>query len=613
MNGNRIKKIELCLLGGIVFSFLFMGAYGQQPARMTWEQAGIQAARENKLVFVAVGMEPDRKIFSEEEVHLFFTRNTVGMVIDMEGEAGKQFEPRLLLTPYPVYAFFMPFGDLLITVDPEEAARNPQRLLDAGAEALRLAEMKKTNSRELRFLNLSGQEILKKGQSEEKPVLVYFRSPACRECLWMENNVFNLDRVADFYNRNFVSRQVTVTSGDSLSELYGIEKIPVFLFLTGEGKELYRSEGLLSAEDMITEGGKVLEINRGIAFRREPWEKAMQKARAEGKYIFVDTYITSGGDRRKRAGKLFRDPEVARFFEKHFVSFDYDNGTQEGKNFREYYGIRHSFALCFFDKEGRLLHRVSEIGTPEELIREARSALEGKGLTFMKEQYEKGERTDQFLERYIGMLVKAGEKEKAGKVTAAYLERLSPDCLKTERYWDLFRNYFADVTSPLFEWVYARKIELYPLYGKETVERKINEIWAAGAESFVKGEEEMIRFDENGFREYAKRLKKEKVAGRNGILRKARMKAAEKTGDWKTFSELAEERWNEEDIPETELYEWGITLEENCRDKSIRYKAARWFALTAAEMERKERLAGKVNVSSYKGFFEKLVNDLVEK
>jgi len=86
---------------------------------------------------------------------------------------------------------------------------------------------------------------------------------------------------------------------------------------------------------------------------------------------------------------------------------------------------------------------------------------------------------------------------------------------------------------------------------------------------------------------------------------------AEKTGDWRVYTELAEERWNEEEVSEAELYSWGVKINGNCRDKSIRLKAARWFAMAVAEMEKRERLTGKVNLTSYKGFFEKLVDELI--
>ena len=89
--------------------------------------------------------------------------------------------------------------------------------------------------------------------------------------------------------------------------------------------------------------------------------------------------------------------------------------------------------------------------------------------------------------------------------------------------------------------------------------------------------------------------------------------AAARTGDWRTFVDLAEEKWYEEKIPDAELYSWGVKINENCPDEAIRYKAAHWFVQAAQEMERKERVTGKVSMSSYKGFFEKLADDLVGK
>ena len=119
--------------------------------------------------------------------------------------------------------------------------------------------------------------------------------------------------------------------------------------------------------------------------------------------------------------------------------------------------------------------------------------------------------------------------------------------------------------------------------------------------------------DENGLKGYIKRMKKAKVKDWRAIVRNTRMLAAERTGNWKVYVELAEEKWNEEDISDAELYSWGVKINQECRDEAIRFKAARWFAFAAMEMEQKERKSGKVHISSYKSFFEKLVDDLVGK
>lgn len=73
---------------------------------MNWEDANMLAVRENKLVLVAAGVQPDKKLFSNPDIKHFLGRTSVAIYMDMQSEAGKRFEPKLLLTPFPVYAFF---------------------------------------------------------------------------------------------------------------------------------------------------------------------------------------------------------------------------------------------------------------------------------------------------------------------------------------------------------------------------------------------------------------------------------------------------------------------------------------------------------------------------
>ena len=217
------------------------------------------------------------------------------------------------------------------------------------------------------------------------------------------------------------------------------------------------------------------------------------------------------------------------------------------------------------------------------------------------------------MEAYGVALGRADLKDEAGEVISVYLSGLGKDCLKDWKYWELFDAYVTDADSPLFEELLTGREQFYSLYGQEAVDRKIGEIWAAGADRFVVRGETGYALDENGLKGYIKRMKKAKVKDWRAIVRNTRMLAAERTGNWKVYVELAEEKWNEEDISDAELYSWGVKINQECRDEAIRFKAARWFAFAAMEMEQKERKSGKVHISSYKSFFEKLVDDLVGK
>ena len=309
---------------------------------------------------------------------------------------------------------------------------------------------------------------------------------------------------------------------------------------------------------------------------------------------------------------VYRDPEIAALMNDHFINYIVDQKSEEGKRWAENYGLTSPFCQVFLDSTGKLVHLSAGIPDLSEFKEIVVSALEGRGLQFLSEKYKRGDREPVFVEEYIRILGRAGLKDKAGEVVESYLGELGTERLKDKKYWELFREYVIDIDSELFKYVSQYRTDFFSLFGREEVLKKIQQVWTVGAEGFVTKKEGKYVFDEAGFKNYVKRLKAEKIENWRSIVRKARMNAAEKTGNWKVYAELAEERWNEEQIPEAELYSWGVVIKENCRDKSIRYKAARWYALTVAEIEKKERLEGKVRVSSYKGFFEKLVNDLIE-
>lgn len=590
--------------------FLPLQAQLRNAPGLGWQEASMQAAREDKLVFVAVGVVPEKEVFAQEEVRSFFLRHMIAIHIDMQTKAGAEFESRLLMTPYPVYAFFMPFGDLLVTVDPQKAKKEPLLLVEAAREALDKAALKKNNSRFIRFYTLTEKEAFEKAEKEEKLLFIYFRQERDRECLWMEKNVFNLDRVADFYNSHFIPWQPEAELERALAETYGVTDYPTGVFVNETGKVVLRVEGRQEVETFLKAGEEALRKAEGIHFWEGTWEEAKKEASERGKWIFGDCSVSGNRKRRLEMRKLYRDPQVAAFFNENFVNFSWKTDLPKEEN---KFLIPESGAFVFLDAGGNLVHRLCEVPeNAESLLKEARRAIEGKGWIALEKEYDSGNREAAFLEKYIEVLGRAGQQEQAGEVAEEYLGNMEATGLKEKKYWELFRQYVRNPDSKVFQWMYAHREEMASLFGKGAVERKLEEVWAAGADRFVVEKNGNMVFEEDKLKEYAKRLKKEKVENRNSLIRNARMKAAEKMGDWKVYSNLAEERWNEEQIPEAELYRWGVKIQENCRDKSIRYKAARWFAIAVQELEQKERISGKIRPSSYKGFFEKLVDDLIK-
>lgn len=575
------------------------GVFAQMAADLflplTWEQASAMAARENKLVLVEVGdvgREVRETVRKHRELTDFLQRQTVAIRMDMNTPQGKAFESRLLLYSYPLYAFFMPYGDLVGIVMADEVKDKPGCLREVLEEAKAMAQEKRRNSRSVKFMEERLEDVLARTAGKKQNLFVYVADRTQQASWLMEKNVFTLDRVADFYNRNFYNVYLNVQADASWIRKFGVKETPAFIFLNGEGKLLLQADGYSDAERLLALGAKALEKARGIPFESWTDEQAREEARPKGKFIFTDCYV-EGRKHQELVEGIFADPEVTDFFMKHFV-----NVAREGKQ----------DVLLFATPDGQEVHRVLEIRDVSELLNEAKRALAGEGVAGMTVRYRAGERDAGFVEEYMAVLARAGMTKEASEVAVEYLAAYKPEVLKEKKYWDLFNRYVHTAQPAYFDYVLSCREELAAWYGEKEVREKTVALCMAGAEGFVTEGQ----FDEEGFKQYAKRLKKEKVEGWRQIIRNARMDAAERVEDWKTYILLVEEKWHEEEIADVELYRLAQKIEMKCQDGNVRYKMAQWLTQRVLEINRKEYLTGKVDLTSYRGFFEKMADDLLK-
>ncbi len=563
---------------------------------LTWEQASFVAARDNKLVLVEVGPVEKSlggKLEKHREMLDYLFRNVIAVRMDLSTSSGKEFEYRLLMHTPPVFAFFMPYGDLVGVVSSEKVEQDAEVLREVLHQARQAALVKKNNSRSVDFASLDLKQALSLAAAEGKSVFVYVREDRNQPSLLMEKNVLNLDRVADFFNQNFVNLSLDKGQADELLPGYPVNCCPTYLFLTSRGKLLYRAEEFCEAEQLTGYGNIALEKAKGIPFEIPGTGETETKARQTGKLIFIDHYV-AGNLHKELVQNVFSDPEVTELFTAHFVNIGHE--TEQA-------------FLQFTDASGKELHRVRSVADAEDLLTQAQRALTGRGVSGMTAEYRQGNRDAEFVKEYMVVLDRAGLAQEASQVAMEYLSPFTPVCLKEKLYWNLFEQYVRSTDASFFDYLLGQESELAGFYGEESVYRKITALWMAGAENFVRDG----YFDESGFKEYTKCLKKEKVKNWRQIVRNARMQIAEQMGDWKTFITLAEEKWNEEKLSDAELHRWGIKIDEHCRDEGLRYKMAQWLSGRALQIKYKEQVSGKVNVASYRGFFEKLADDLLKK
>lgn len=602
---------------------LTVNAQNQKPVfqDLTWEQAAQLAEKEGKIIMVDAMMKPrtseqkkamdkmQQDIFKASGVTEFCKKNVIAIQIDMGSEAGKEFAPKLVMNMYPTYGFFMPNGDILGTVSPFLLIKDPQLLVQRGEKAVEAAAVKRSNNRSITFEEMTLEEAMKKSAKENKLIFIDAYTDYCQPCVLMVKNVFSLNKVADFYNQNFINLKINFSKETKLAEKFGTSGYPSFIFVNKDGKMVHLAGGYTEPDKFIGYGEEALKKAKGIEFTQGNWQQVLDKAKKENKLIFMDCYTSWCGPCKMLAKDVFTDPDVATVFNDKFVNVKVDMEKGEGKMLKDRYEVSAYPTLNFINGNGELVHCVVGGVNAETLIKQAGLAQDGKGLAYVKAQYQKGERSPEFIENFLNMLDLANQAKDAEKVCLDYFANLDKSKLKEKKYWDLFVKYVSDVNSDVFAYVYENRDELSSLLGEKAVKGKIRTVWAIGANRFVSGRGEEVVLDKKGFNRYIKQLAKADVEGKYEIIADAKMANAEKLGDWKTYLKLGDEKLKAGKVSDLVLYNWGLRINKQCQDLAMRLQAAKWFDDAAAASAKREA-EGKSGMMSYKVYFEKLAAEL---
>lgn len=239
---------------------------------LTFEQAMAKAEKDNKLIFVDVtrpGNNPstekvEKEIFTIDSVADFFNKHCIAIRVDMTTEEGKKFAPRLAMLMYPVYVFHDKSGAQLSFLNSGMVLKDTSTLMVKARESLAIARQKVENTRQIVFEKGNWQAALDKAKKENKLIFLDAYTSWCRPCIQMAKDVFTLDKVADFYNGNFVNVTMDMEKGDgpAVNKKYQITAYPAFVFIDGDGNLVHRDGGFQEAKEFINVGKAAVKAKK---------------------------------------------------------------------------------------------------------------------------------------------------------------------------------------------------------------------------------------------------------------------------------------------------------------------------------------------------------------
>ena len=232
-------------------------------------------------------------------------------------------------------------------------------------------------------------------------------------------------------------------------------------------------------------------------FQKLPLNEACEKAKAEGKMVFVDLYTSWCGPCKVMAADVFPNVQLGEFMNKHFVCVKYDTGAEEdGKVLAQKFNVQAYPTFLLLNTaqglENQIVGATIDPSEFKKMVEEAMSA----SIASLGKQYAEGNRDASFLTNYLQELLKAQMIAEAQEVRAE-LFKVVLDAQKSNReYWYIYDNQvLSPICSEPMDFLFAHFDQFRESMGEEKVLERISMAFEIKLRDMIRGREKMDDLD----------------------------------------------------------------------------------------------------------------------
>jgi thiol-disulfide isomerase/thioredoxin len=317
--------------------------------------------------------------------------------------------------------------------------------------------------------------------------------------------------------------------------------------------------------------------NRSIDFEQGNFKALLAKAKKENKMIFIDCYTTWCGPCKWMAKNIFTNDSAADYYNQNFINAKIDMEKGEGIEIAKEYSVQNYPTMLYLNAEGEQMHRICGSSPTQEFIQNGKDALDPeKQMAGIKTQFNKGKTTAEIATDYFASLHNACLS--ANQEVTEYFNTVQPEEYKSEANWNIIRKYVNEYFTETFQVFEADRAEFSNLYGKETVDQKISEVYTSSLKTAIRNN------DDAGFNSLCDKLRKSKTEDAEKTILRAQVSRSENKEDWKEYSKLASEYisgYAAEEADDLNNFAW--TFYEHVDDPQMLARAEGW-AKTACEL-----------------------------
>lgn len=130
------------------------------------------------------------------------------------------------------------------------------------------------------FRQIRYSEVFKIAKKEKKAVLLYFHFDGCGACVTMEKKTFTNNKVATFYNSNFICFEVNTLKGEGIetNKIYKVQLHPTFLFLDENGNTLNKIVGVFNPDEFVLQAKNALNPIKTLVYLKQQYNNGTRNA-----------------------------------------------------------------------------------------------------------------------------------------------------------------------------------------------------------------------------------------------------------------------------------------------------------------------------------------------
>lgn len=176
----------------------------------------------------------------------------------------------------------------------------------------------------------------------------------------------------------------------------------------------------------------------GVYFENLSFEKALAKAKAEKKWVFIDCYTSWCGPCKTMLNNVFPVKEVGDILNTRCVNIKFDMEVGEGKILAEKYGVKSFPTFLIFNPDGSLQYRALGGAQVEDFLVKIQRWLDPKSsLTNLEKRYAAGKLKPSQQIAYLLALKDNFKKEEIEKLYAEWAGKWKEKDKLSRNYWYL--------------------------------------------------------------------------------------------------------------------------------------------------------------------------------